>query len=463
MKTIKIRKKGNKFEINYRLPGCDQPFSERFPTMEEAELRIAQINVDKMRNDIHPPKPIRLAKEEKKARLVTVRTLMEEFVKHYGLNHWGDSYLSMNLHRIEHYILPYLGDAYICDLTPHDLDVFYDSLQTKPAVSMKGKEDKKAKISPSVIAKIHDLLRSALNQAIAWGYIQTNPAEHAKPPKYRMKKRDVWTPEEARRAIGLCNDPVLRLALLLALGCSMRIGEILALRWEDLHISDEEIEKGAAWLMVDKELRRCEKDSLERLRTHSRDNVMFVFPEYKKTGCSTALVLKTPKTESSVRKIYTSKTVAQALRDTQESQKQDKAVLGEEYEDFGLVFAHNDGRPYEPGQINRKLKELCKETGLPEVVFHSLRHCSTSIKLQLSGGDIKTVQGDTGHSQARMVTDVYAHSFAENRRVLSDKMEESFFKPKPEAEPDDESEALIQKIRENPELFQLLIAAFGKK
>jgi len=42
---------------------------------------------------------------------------------------------------------------------------------------------------------------------------------------------------------------------------------------------------------------------------------------------------------------------------------------------------------------------------LRSVVFHSLRHSSTSIKLQISCGNIKAVQGDTGHAQARMVTE----------------------------------------------------------
>ncbi len=43
------------------------------------------------------------------------------------------------------------------------------------------------------------------------------------------------------------------------------------------------------------------------------------------------------------------------------------------------------------------------------MVFHSLRHTSVTYKLKLSGGDIKAVQGDSGHAQADMVTEVYGH------------------------------------------------------
>ena len=57
--------------------------------------------------------------------------------------------------------------------------------------------------------------------------------------------------------------------------------------------------------------------------------------------------------------------------------------------------------------IAKKFDDFIRENNLKRVVFHSLRHSSTSLKLKLSGGDIKAVQGDTGHAQANMVTDVY--------------------------------------------------------
>lgn len=44
------------------------------------------------------------------------------------------------------------------------------------------------------------------------------------------------------------------------------------------------------------------------------------------------------------------------------------------------------------------------------VVFHSLRHASVTYKLKLSGGYIKVVQGDFGHVQADMLTEVYGHN-----------------------------------------------------
>ena len=64
-----------------------------------------------------------------------------------------------------------------------------------------------------------------------------------------------------------------------------------------------------------------------------------------------------------------------------------------------------------------------KENELRPVVFHSLRHSSTSLKLKLSKGNIKAVQGDAAHAEARMVTDTYAHGFDADRKLIAHEMD----------------------------------------
>lgn len=58
------------------------------------------------------------------------------------------------------------------------------------------------------------------------------------------------------------------------------------------------------------------------------------------------------------------------------------------------------GRPCEVKLIEKAFKRLKEQAGLPDVVFHSLRHSSAAYKLKLNHGDIKATQGDTGHAQA---------------------------------------------------------------
>ena len=461
---MKPRKKGQQWEISYRCPGYSKPIYERFPSYEAAKLRIAEIEYEKSIGELRPPKIVPSRDKQPNKKFVTVGELMDEYVQLYGLNHWGDSYLSYSRHRIEHYIKPYLGNVLLNDLTTHELDLFYNSLQDKPAVVLKGHKQTDKTISLQVIEKIHALLRSALNQAVTWGYISINPANNVTLPKYKPQSREVWSPEQAQQALELCADDILRLAMLLALGCSMRIGEILGLTWDCVDMSETSMKQGTACVCINKELKRCQKQSLADLEHHGHSDVIFAFPEKKRTGSTTSLVLKSPKTDSSVRTVYLPDTVSYALRDMKASQNELKGLLGGSYEDFNLVLAHEDGRPYEERQIAEKLRKFIQESNLPPVVFHSLRHCSTSLKLELSGGNIKAVQGDTGHTQARMVTDLYAHTNHEARRQLAQKVEQDFFHqitpstPIPSNDVDD----AIKLMKDNPELAKLLMSMAGK-
>ena len=463
---MKPRKKGQQYEISYRCPGYSKPFYERFSSYEEANLRIAQIEYEKSLGVFQPPKPVPIPIRSTRQKYITVGELMDEYVQVYGLNHWGDSFLSCSKHRIEHYIKPYLGNVAVKDLTTHDLDLFYDSLQDKPAVILKGHKKTDATVSLSVIEKTHALLRSALNQAVKWEYISSNPAERVTLPKYRSAERDVWSASEAQYALDCCSDPILHTAMLLALGCSMRIGEILGLTWDCVDFSDESIHDGTAHVFVNKELKRCQKDSLNALAHRGRSQVIFTFPEWKQTDSTTSLVLKSPKTESSVRKVYLPRTVALALREVKSTQDALKLLIGDEYADYGLVIAHEDGRPYEERQIAALLRKLIADCDLRPVVFHSLRHCSASLKLQIGGGNIKAVQGDTGHAQARMVTDLYAHTHNEDRRHLAQKVDEDFFQKRPsEAKKAaaHEADLAYQLLQDNPDIAKLIIATLQKK
>ena len=359
----------------------------------------------------------------------------------------------------------YLGDVLLTELTPRDLDIFYDGLQDKPAVILKGHRKTEARISPSVIERIHVLLRSALNMAVRWSYIPTNPAEHVSPPEYRRQERAVWSAGEALYALDCCTDPILRLAMLLALGCSMRVGEILGLQWDHVFCEKEDIEAGLARVRIDRELKRCKADALQALECRGRSKLIFRFPDWKQTGSSTALVLKEPKTASSVRTVYLAKTVALALQQERVRQNSVKTLVGEGYQDFGLVLAHDDGRPFEERQIMDKLRLLESSNDLKPVVFHSLRHCSTSVKLQLSGGDIKVVQGDTGHAQSRMVTDLYAHIDNVDRRQLAQKLEDGFFRreAQQERESGDDNAEVLRLLKENPDMAKLILGILGAK
>ncbi|MBR0451561.1 MAG: tyrosine-type recombinase/integrase [Oscillospiraceae bacterium] len=113
----------------------------------------------------------------------------------------------------------------------------------------------------------------------------------------------------------------------------------------------------------------------------------------------------------------------------------------------------------EGDKIRQFFKKLIKDNDLRPVVFHSLRHSSTTYKLKLSGGDIKAVQGDTGHSEAAMITERYAHILDDDRRINAEKFEEMFYQQKRDAGSGSKAEELLsimKKLQESPELLELL-------
>ena len=154
-----------------------------------------------------------------------------------------------------------------------------------------------------------------------------------------------------------------------------------------------------------------------------------VFPRTL-SNTNTSLVLKTPKTKTSVRKIFLPSTVAQMLLERKKQIDEMKELFGDEYLDYNLVFCHSSGRPMEGQVINRALKKLIQDNDLPDVVFHSFRHASITYKLKWNGGDMKSVQGDSGHARMDMVADVYSHIIDEDRRYNAQKFEEQFYNAK---------------------------------
>ncbi|MBB5266384.1 hypothetical protein HNP82_003541 [Catenibacillus scindens] len=172
-----------------------------------------------------------------------------------------------------------------------------------------------------------------------------------------------------------------------------------------------------------------------------------------------------------IRKVFLPQTVARLLGEWRNKQDEEKEILGDEYFDYGLVIAGTFGLPLGFSAIQTSLKKLIQDYDLPPVVFHSLRHTSVTYKLKLNGGDIKAVQGDSGHSQINMVTDVYSHILDDDRRKNTELFENAFYKnhnPDPQIHetasenllhvPEGIDKELLSQVLSSPELSALLMA-----
>ena len=130
-------------------------------------------------------------------------------------------------------------------------------------------------------------------------------------------------------------------------------------------------------------------------------------------------------------------------------------------------------------QKTMSVSEMRKLLGLKKTESYWLVHRNffkteiiggVTYKLKLSGGDIKAVQGDSGHAQADMVTEVYGHIIDEDRRKNAEMMENAFYNKEnlnPRMKGSEESSntiavpegvdaELLMKVLGNPEMAALL-------
>lgn len=162
----------------------------------------------------------------------------------------------------------------------------------------------------------------------------------------------------------------------------------------------------------------------------------------------------------------------ESFRTKAEAEARRRDVETKKTRDYGLVFTGPFGGPVEGGSISVAFQRLIRKNHLPPVVFHSLRHSSITYKLKLNGGDIKAVQGDSGHAQATMVTEQYSHVLASGQQSNADLIERYFYGKEPIPQRNgggDEnmdkasSMKLLMRLLADPETATLLKALLGDK
>ena len=184
----------------------------------------------------------------------------------------------------------------------------------------------------------------------------------------------------------------------------------MALTWQDIDFSQ-------STLQVNKTLARISRDAITPI---NQQEILHRFPTLG-GHLRTVLVLKRPKTQSSVRTIYLPPNLTALLR----SHCPENFGSGEAPWP-NLIFSYSDGRPMQEHTLTKQFQLALREASLPRVTFHSLRYSSISYKLALSGGDIKAVQRDSGHAQADMVTELYGQVLDQNRRELAKRFDADF-------------------------------------
>ena len=278
---------------------------------------------------------------------------------------------------IRTHIMPTFSKVALARLQPAQLDRFYAKLRES------GGQDG-VPLAPATVHKVHAIMRRALHQGMRWGWISSNPASLATPPRIKSPQLHVPGIDDVMALIERAgkNNPDFGCFLLLATTTGARRGELCALRWSDvdedamaLSISRSIVEAGRGQLV--------EKDT----KTHSSRRIALDAGTHK------------------------------ALLEHRIRCEQRAIACGTELDADCYVFSLDpDSRhPWAPNEVTKKFIRIRRAMGMNGVRLHDLRHFAAT-RLLAGGVPVRTVSGRLGHANAATTLGVYAHFLEESDR-----------------------------------------------
>lgn len=232
----------------------------------------------------------------------------------------------------------------------------------KPYEVQKLWAEKENSLSSSTISRIHNIMNKIFTQFIEWDELKKNPMDKVTKPRVRYTKTDVWTKEEANKFLSYAKDFQSYIVFWIGLNTGMRLGEILALHWDDIDLIKQEINV---------------RYNLDR-RTQERGSL---------------------KTESSERILYLTTSQMSVLKQHKDHQ--------EPYSH--IVCTSLNGTYLMPRNIRRAMQTICDNANLKKIRFHDLRHTHGTLFFNITK-DVKATQERLGHADVRMTLDRYVHS-----------------------------------------------------
>lgn len=300
----------------------------------------------------------------------TVSSYLKDWLRHCEQRRLAASTIEGYTGICDRYLIPVLGSVPLQKLTPAHIEALYSELLKA------GSGASKRPLSARSVLHVHRVLHSALRRAVRLKLLIGNPCEAVEPPRPRRKEMHALDEQETSRMLALLDagsDPLMSVAVLVALTTGMRRGEILGLRWSDVDLE-------AATATVSRSLQ---------------------------TTKITGLAFKEPKTSRSRRTVTLPARTVRTLRAHKKRQAAERLLAGPGYRDQGLVFAEPDGGPYDPAKLSDRFRRF-RAANKFTVRFHDLRHTHATLLLK-AGVPVKVVSDRLGHSTAMLTLDTYAH------------------------------------------------------
>ena len=273
------------------------------------------------------------------------------------------------------HILPVFGNKKIMSIKTSELTTFFTHLD----------------LSSETTRKLKTVMSSVMNFGVRQGYITKNPCQGAlyKKETSQNKKIKYLDQEQSRKLMELTSEySIFNTIIQLLLFTGLRIGECLCLQWDDVDFENGTILVSETLAYAYSQKYESSTKNLQSYRT-------------LKLGYYSLALLKRHK----------------------EQQDELKKIVCDAWEHPTFVFTDEIGRYIDYGVVNKKLKKLLRENGLPVVTAHALRHTNASLMIN-SGIDLKAVSSQLGHCNINITANTYGHIFDTYKAKIAKSVED---------------------------------------
>lgn len=321
------------------------------PTRREARALAEEYREQNLSDGVATPGPSRM----------TVSALIERWLDHQTER---GRHRQSTRHRYQYvadrYLATSIGAYYIDDVTPLVVEGAYNRIKT-----------------PRDRGIAHELLRATYRQAVKWRLVAASPVDGVENPSKRSPRKRILTDDEigALARVAREQGTYAELTLWLPLGATLRPGELLGLRWQDVDLGERVIHV--------------------RSTLTERPGVFEVTP---------------PKTAAGRRDVPISDTLHALLRRTREESLA-LGVAAPEHHVLAALRRRGDARggPLRVSNWRRQhWTPLLTATGIEGVTPHDLRRTCCSL-MQREGVPVKVASELMGHADIRVTLEIYTH------------------------------------------------------
>lgn len=285
----------------------------------------------------------------------TLRDFMGNWLKTYVEQELAAATQEQYRTMCENHIWPTLGELRLNEVTPYHVKLLKDS-----------KADKLSNNSRRIMLAV---LRKALNDALSWELIDSNPCRKVSAPKKKKAKVPQYLElREVHKFLMAAKGYRYAPLFFTAIYTGMRLGELLGMKWSDI----------------------------DGDKVHVRHNLnkRFELKEVKRGMSRRTIPLS--KENQDVLGVWRRRQAAEQL----------KADYG--YNPWGLVFTSSNGKYVRHNIVRRQQQKIVEKAGIQRITPHGLRHTHATLLLK-AGVHPKVVQERLGHSSITTTLDTYSH------------------------------------------------------